>query len=296
MKNNELSGYTDNELSSVSSFAAKNGNNGIGGPNEKLDNMSAENEPEYPTERFAKTVSEYEGLIGEADTIFSITRDQVAEDFYRSSPIKKQEFGFLDRITKRKDYKKYLGKIAFAESIIDKTYKDLCNRDSKQKNDKLPIIPKRLANLFIEVINDPDYTLAIHESYQLKGANIEDDKNLQDIMRNGLENAGHIRSGVFEKDPPVTTTVTLLSDIVAMKQHLTKPYNGYTCGIILAFPNKYVGSVGQIKDQAERIYNYSKDGVSIIKPEYILGAVYCQEVHKVCQFISREKILGREVD
>lgn len=153
-------------------------------------------------------------------------------------------------------------------------------------------IPMELGKMVEGYVNNPDYRFGVHHSYAIDGANYEQDRVLNSILKEGLMNLGDASSGAFYKDPPVSKTVSFCPDMFHAVMQIKGSYKGSTGAVLVAIPSKYVDPDGSVKEgMVDEVYNHDKNGYSTLKPEFILGFAKNLGKGSVVEYKSREELL-----
>lgn len=153
-------------------------------------------------------------------------------------------------------------------------------------------IPYKLGVLLEALVNDKNYWFGVHRSDSIDGKKIENDKILQKIMTEGLKNAGDASSGAFYKNPPVSKTVSKCNNMLHVAINLKGSYKRSTGAVLVAVPSKYLDENGYVKPGMEdKVYNTDEFGLSVIKPEYLVGFVQSLGEGTTMRFKTREEIL-----
>lgn len=254
---------------------------------EELTNKPTQNEVSF---LFAGPIKNYVTKREEPDAPFILSKEEIRDFFFSRFMPREPKFSFVDKFfLKRSQYKDYLKNKKYLEKRVNEEY------DAEKGDiDERAIIPQRLANALMEVVRNPDYTLAIHYSSKVHGELCENDPTLYKIMRDGLWNYGDAMTvgGNFVKDPSLDKAVSFIYSALEMKQRLTSKYKGSTGGVMLIFPNNLINYDGSVKEGMEDIiYSHDKEGWSTIKPKYIIGFVQNLGAGSTCKFVSRDEIL-----
>ena len=116
-------------------------------------------------------------------------------------------------------------------------------------------------------------------------------KNLTDIMTNGLINNGHAMLGVGMKEIPAPAlTATPLDSFTGMINLLASYKNNNTT-VILRFPRLLVNKeLHFTSEEAPKELYDEVEGMHVIKPDYIVGAII-KSYDGYDKFYSREEIL-----
>ncbi len=156
-------------------------------------------------------------------------------------------------------------------------------------------MPLKLGLSFEKLLDDKSYWFGVHRSDNIDGSAFENDKVLQKIMKEGLNNFGDATSGGFYESPSVEKTVSATEDMFHLTMYLKGSYKGSTGGIIVAIPREYLEDDGHAKPGMEdKVYNKNEDGYSVIKPEYLLGFVQSLGKGTVMKFKTRDEILEQK--
>jgi hypothetical protein len=154
------------------------------------------------------------------------------------------------------------------------------------------IIPLELGQFLEGLTYDDEYIIGIHKSNSIISNNVFEDPILYQIMTQGLINneaamQGIITHGVLEPG----RTVFNANDPIAMTRNLLSTYRDSNGSVILKLPKKYVNGQLDIlnKENASQIYDYDENGISYIKPEFIIG--YVQNVGNTFKYYSKEEII-----
>lgn len=146
--------------------------------------------------------------------------------------------------------------------------------------------------LYIEgLINDPNITVGIHRSSVVTGI---DDRNLVNIMQQGLENNAQISQGVVHDIPGLTKTISIVDNMFRTIPMLKSGYKGSNGTFLFAFPSNLLDEDGNILDGFEYQIYEVKNGTHYIKPEFIVG--YLVAEYGVYNLYTKEDIIikGRE--
>ena len=139
---------------------------------------------------------------------------------------------------------------------------------------------------------NPKWCFGVHRSSKVNGRHYDTDVTLKHIMKDGLMNMGDDSSGYIYKDPPVSKTVTICSNMLNATLNMKSSYKDSTGAVLVAVPNEYLKEEGEVKKGMENnVYNHNKDGFSYLKPEYILGFVQNLGEGSRLEFKSREELL-----
>ena len=115
---------------------------------------------------------------------------------------------------------------------------------------------------------------------------------LQKIMAEGLKNAGDASSGSIRRNPSVSKTVSHCEDMFHTAMNLKGSYKGSTGAILVAIPSEYLDEDGDVlPGMEEKVYNTDKNGVSVIKPEYLMGFMQSLGEGTTMKFKTRDEIL-----
>ena len=162
-------------------------------------------------------------------------------------------------------------------------------------------MPRAMGESLESFVNDPNIWFGIHRSYNIDGAEFENDKTLQDIMKNGLKNNGDASDATFYKDPDVGKAVTRCRNMLNTIIQTKSPYKGSTGAVLVAIPMKYMkddqernpNDEGTIKPGCESlIYDYDVNGKSVIKPEFLMGFIQNLGKGHTMEFKTRDEIIA----
>lgn len=185
---------------------------------------------------------------------------------------------FLDKCVQVNDYDRY---ITFYNMI--ESWDDVCNLSLESG--------EYVSNLWL---SDLDKIPAIHRTnlgpYEHEFG-IPQNNLLEEIMDRGLINNGHGMQGAFVGTPSLALTTMPLDSFTGMI-NLFGSYKSNNTTIILQFPRELVRKDLEFtsKDASKIIYDNS-NGLNIIKPEYILGAIVKSD-DGLDQYYSKEQILS----
>ena len=156
-------------------------------------------------------------------------------------------------------------------------------------------MPRELGEYLELFVNDPNCWFGIHRSNAINGKNFENDAILKSIMKDGLMNHGDADSGSIRIDPAVDKTVVRCDDMLHAVINLKSAYKGSTGAVLVAIPSKYLDKEGNVKlGEGNHVYNHDKYGLSLIKPEFVLGFVQNLGEGSTLKFKSREELLAGE--
>ena len=208
-------------------------------------------------------------------------------------------------LEKYKESRKSRGAFSLFHSKIVSDYLDKCDTYGKLKGaiklvdswEKSNNIPYNVGISLEALINREDLVVCIHRTN--KGLNrdvsgLPDSEELRRIMQVGLENYGHINAGggsaFHEGYPDLTNTTSSISNLGGYINLVGSLKNNDTT-IILAFPSSLVDKSGNIIDRSKcnMIYNV-ENGISVIKPEYIVGALL-KKTNGFDEFYTKGEIL-----
>ena len=154
-------------------------------------------------------------------------------------------------------------------------------------------MPAELGESLEMFINDPDYWIGVHRSGWIDGAAFEHDDILQSIMEDGLINLGDSSSGAIRKNSAVSKTLSHCNNMLNTTIYLKSSYKGSTGAVLVAIPSKYLTDDGDIKPGFESaVYDYDKNGMSRIKPEFMMGFVQNLGPGHKLEFKTRDEILA----
>jgi len=168
-------------------------------------------------------------------------------------------------------------------------------------------MPAEIGEMLEGYVNNPDIWFGVHRSSAINGQAFENDKDLQAIMRDGLQNAGDASSGFLRTNPPVSKTVSKCDNMLNATILTKSSYKGSTGSVLVAIPKKYLDEDGTVKpefvdtvydspkeqaDGSTRHDNGATDPVSYIRPEFLVGFVQNLGKGNSLQFKSRDEILA----
>ena len=119
---------------------------------------------------------------------------------------------------------------------------------------------------------------------------LPNNKNINSIMNNGLENHGHELQGAFMDLPPLSLTTTPLitfGDLI----NLVGSYKNNNVTIILQYPRELVTNDLHFTSEelGRKFYNMDGD-VHVIDPDYVMGVIV-KSKDDLDEFYSREQLL-----
>ena len=192
-------------------------------------------------------------------------------------------------------------KIGGGEKTKEKYYRLKDHMDSKSKvlkdiydtwDDCGVEMPEELGEMVEKYVDDPNYQFGVHRSDTIDGQRYTEDETLQSIMTEGLRNFGDASSGSFRKNPAVSKAVAFCPDMLHAVIQMKGRYKGSTGAVLVAIPDKYVDSDGEVRKGMENeVYCHDKRGFSILKPEFVLG--FAQNLGKgsVMEYKTRQELI-----
>lgn len=158
--------------------------------------------------------------------------------------------------------------------------------------DEMAKMPRELGEMIEGMVKDLNIWFGVHRSDAIDGSNFEDDEILQSIMQNGLKNHGDASSGAIYKNPPVDKTVCPCKDMLHATINIKGSYKRSTGAVLVAIPSGYLDKDNNVRPgMEEKVYTTDKNGLSMIKPEYLLGFVQNLGEGTTLKFKTREEIL-----
>ena len=141
------------------------------------------------------------------------------------------------------------------------------------------------------LLSNPSTRLCIHRSDSIIREPLEDNI-LQSIMTEGLINNGAGLQGLVTDTVHLSQTVSSANDPISALSLLKSSFRGSTGCVLLALPKEYVDSQLEIRppENQSKIYYKNEYGVSVIKPEFIIG--YISTKNGQVKYYSREEILS----
>jgi hypothetical protein len=121
----------------------------------------------------------------------------------------------------------------------------------------------------------------LHLNSNEKTNGIPNNKDLYNIMHDGLKNYGHANaaggSAFLNSTPSITCTMTPLEGFAGYV-NLISPYKENDAIVLACFPKDWINGDGDLKGNIKDtdIYNFIDD-VPAVKPNHILGALLKQE-------------------
>ena len=153
-------------------------------------------------------------------------------------------------------------------------------------------MPREIGESLELFVKDKNTWFGVHRSDSINGREFENDAILQKIMAEGLKNAGDASSGSIRRNPSVSKTVSHCEDMFHTAMNLKGSYKGSTGAILVAIPSEYLDEDGDVlPGMEEKVYNTDKNGVSVIKPEYLMGFMQSLGEGTTMKFKTRDEIL-----
>ena len=154
-------------------------------------------------------------------------------------------------------------------------------------------ISKELGDFLVNASNDTKNRMGIHRTklYDLIiDNNIIYSDMLYDIAKKGIQNFGHLSSGVNEKCPEPSRTLSPLYGITGFI-NLLSSYKNNNATIIYSFPSEFLNDEMDFTNSKyiKNIYNF-EGGKPYIKPEYIVGTIIKNE-HGLDIFLTHDEML-----
>lgn len=129
-----------------------------------------------------------------------------------------------------------------------------------------------------------------------KETNIIKSDEIADIAKYGLENNGHVNSSAAIQK--VIHPSLKLSPFVGIEGwiQLIGSYKNNNAIILYSLPKQYVDEDCHFTSpNADKIiYNYSENGIPLIKPEYLIGMIVKNKDNAIDVFLTRDDMLGLE--
>lgn len=153
-------------------------------------------------------------------------------------------------------------------------------------------IPYKLGVSLKAFVDDKSYWFGVHRSWSINGEDFEDDPTLQAIMKEGLHNAGDASSGAIYQNPSVAKTVSKCNNMLHVAMFLKGSYKHSNGAVLVAIPSEYLDDDGNVKEgMYDKVYYTSKHGISVIRPEHLMGFVQSLGEGTTMEFKTRQEIL-----